>query len=160
MKPLIFECIWNRESADDILKVKALWREYRAIEDESLVEKRTKEIVYVVKNETGDVGGVSTARQVQVRFLNNHFFYEFRCFIAPPFRSAGLDTALAVKTKSFLQELEGSGTKFKGMLMIIENEMLKKQRTKAVWPSSEMVFAGYSGKGHHLRVGYFKGARI
>jgi hypothetical protein len=65
-----------------------------------------------------------------------------------------------VKTKSFLEEHQGADSTFKGMLMIIENELIKKQRTKAVWPSSEMVFAGYTAKGHHIRVGYFKGARI
>lgn len=137
-----------------------MWQKYRAIEADDMIGKRSKEIVYIIQTEKGEVGGVSTARPVQVPFLNDLWFYEFRCFIAPPFRAPGLDTLLAVKTKSFLEEQEGSVTKYKGMLMIIENEQIKTQRTKAVWPSSEMVFAGYTSKGHHIRVGYFKGARI
>ncbi len=160
MTPLQFECLWRKEPSTEIIQVREMWQKYGALEGEDIVQKRSKEIVYIIKNEAGNVGGVSTARPVQAKFLNDRFFYEFRCFIAPPFRAPGLDTLLAVKTKSFLEELEGSNSKFKGMLMIIENEMLKKQRTKAIWPSSEMVFAGYTSKGHHIRVGYFKGARI
>ena len=160
MENLIFECLWN-EDADRVREdVKTLWRKYRAVEHESRLETRAREIVYVIRSREGDVGGVSTARPVQVKFLNNHFFYEFRCFISPPHRAPGLDSALAVKTKSFLEQQEGSGTKFKGLLMIVENEEIKRQRTKAVWPASEMVFAGYTPEGHHIRVGYFKNARI
>jgi hypothetical protein len=140
--------------------VKEMWRKYSALDGEELIEKRSKEIVYIIKNDAGEVGGVSTVRTVQAKFLNDNYFYEFRCFIAPPFRAPALDTLVTVKTKSFLQEQEGSGTRIKGLLMIIENELIKKQRTKAVWPSSEMVFAGYTAQGHHVRVGYFKGARI
>ena len=137
-----------------------MWRQFRAIEGESQIEKRSAEIVYIIKNGEGQVAGVSTARAVQVPFLNNHFFYEFRCFIAPHFRIPGLDSLLVVKSKSFLQEQKDSEKKFKGLLMIIENEGIKMHRTKAIWSSSDMVFAGYNSKGHHIRVGYFKGARI
>ena len=160
MKPLEFECIWSKEASADIDQVKAMWQKYRAIEGEETIDERVKQIVFLIKDQEGEVCGVSTARPVQAKFLNGHFFYEFRCFIAPPFRAPGLDTLLAVKTKSFLSGLEESGTKFKGMLMIIENQELKKQRTKAICQESEMVFAGYTPKGHHIRIGYFKGARI
>jgi len=114
----------------------------------------------VVKDAQGRVGGVSTSRPIQVKLLNNHFFHEFRCFIAPSFRAPGLDTLLAVKTRDFMEQLEGSSNKFKGMVMVIENEEIKKQRTKAVWPGSGMVFIGYTREGHHLRVSYFRNARI
>jgi len=160
MQSLVFECLWNTEAESDIEQVKNMWREYHAIDDEEMIGRRARQIVFVVKDREGRVGGVSTTRPLQVKLLNNHFFYEFRCFIAPPYRAPGLDTLLAVKTKSFLEQLEGSPGKFKGMVMVIENEEIKKQRTKAVWPSSEMVFAGYTREGHHLRVGYFRNARI
>jgi hypothetical protein len=124
------------------------------------MDERVNEVVFVVRNGEGEIGGVSTARPVQVALLNDNYFYEFRCFVAPPFRAPGLDSLLAVKTKSFLEQHRDSGPKFKGVLMVIENEEIKKQRTKAIWPASGMVFVGYSPLGHHIRVGYFKGVRI
>jgi hypothetical protein len=157
---LKFECVWKGGRDEAREQVKVLWLKYGALEGESHVEKRSREIVYTVWNDQQKVIAVSTARPVQVPFLNNHYFYEFRCFVDPAFRVPGLDSVLAVKTKAFLEQQKDSVTKFKGILMIIENEALRTQRTKAVWPASEMVFAGYNSKGHHVRVGYFKGARI
>mgnify|MGYP003577079974 CR=1 FL=1 len=160
MQSLRFECVWENPSAPEIPLVMGMWRTYRAIDREEMIDKRAKEIVFVIKSSQGEVAGVSTARAVRAEFLNNNFFYEFRCFIAPAFRRPGLDSLLAKKTKDFLVQQKDSVTKFKGVLMVVENESLKKQRTKAVWPASGMVFAGYTSKGHHIRVGYFKGARI
>jgi hypothetical protein len=160
MKSLQFECVWQNVSAPEIGMVEEMWRKYNAIEDEQMIATRAKQIVFVVKNQNGEVGGVSTVRPVQAALLNNHFFYEFRCFVAPPFRAPGLDSLLAQKTKDFLELQKDPDSKFKGLLMIVENEALRNQRTKAVWPASGMVFAGYTSRGHHIRVGYFKGARI
>jgi hypothetical protein len=156
---LVFECIWNNGSPGEVEKVKDLWRKYRAIETEELIETRSRQIVFVVKDVLGDAVGVSTVRPVKAALLNNHMFYEFRCFIAPHARAPGLDSLLALKTKQFLEQEDSSGN-FKGLIMIVENADLKKQRTKAVWPATGMVFAGYTSRGDHIRVGYFKGARI
>lgn len=137
-----------------------MWRHYRALDGEVVLEQRSREIVVVIRNRAGEVGGVSTVRPIQAKAFNNHYFYEFRCFIAPPFSAPGLDSMLTAKTRSFLETCEDSGTKYKGLLMVIENEQIKAQRTKAIWHATGMVFAGYTAKGHHVRVGYFKNARI
>lgn len=160
MEPLQFQCVWQNFSAPEVRMVEDMWRKYNALDGEEMIGRRSKQIVFVVKNQHGEVGGVSTVRPVQLAFLNNHFFYEFRCFVAPPFRAPGLDSLLALKTKEFLEGQKDSVSKFKGLLMIIENDALRNQRTKAVWPASGMVFVGYTAQGHHIRVGYFKGARI
>lgn len=157
---VVLECIWRRPAEGERELAKAMWREYGAMDSEARIDERARHIVYLIRDASGRVGGVSTARPVRVQLLNNHFFYEFRCYIAPPFRRAGLDTHLVVETKAFLERAEGSGEKFKGLIMFIENEELKRHKTRAVWPASEMVFAGYTAQGHHIRVGYFKGARI
>ena len=122
MKDLFFECLWEQDAPDARQKLKALWRRYRALETEAIMDERVNEVVFVVRNGEGEIGGVSTARPVQVALLNDNYFYEFRCFVAPPFRAPGLDSLLAVKTKSFLEQQRDSGPKFKGVLMVIENE--------------------------------------
>lgn len=160
MKDIVFDCIWKREDRDDDRRqVMDLWRNYGAL-DEEAIHRRVREIVFVIKDPEGAPVGVSTARSVQAKYLNNHFFYEYRCFISPDFRVPGMDTALSVKTKEFLERQEAELKKHKGILMIIENPDLKKAKTLAVWPASEMVFVGYTTQGHHIRVGYFNGAKI
>jgi hypothetical protein len=160
LKPLTFECAWKNDAPDLRDTVKDLWRTYRALDGEERLEERSREIVFLVRNAEGAIVGVSTARPVQMPLLNNNYFYEFRCFIAPPFRAAGLDSMLAAKTKAFLATQEDSIIKYKGLVIIIQNKEMRQQRTKAVWPASGMVFAGYTAQGYHIRVGYFKGARI
>jgi hypothetical protein len=160
MTSLVFENVWGNPSAPEVAKVQQLWRRHGVLKRDDVIESRSRQIVFVVANRDGEVGGVSTARPIQGPFLNNNFFYEFRCFVVPSFRSPGLDSLLALKTKDFLETLPESGSKYKGIVMLIENEVLKKQRTKAVWPATGMVFAGYTSQGHHIRIGYFKGARI
>lgn len=157
---LTFECLWGVPAPEAREAVKDLWRRYGALDGESQLERRAKQIAYAVRNPEGEVVAVSTAAPARVASLNNHFFYTFRCFVAPSARIPGLDSLLAVKTKSMLEQQEGAERKFKGMLMVIENETLKKLRTTAVWAASQMVFAGYTANGHHIRIGYFKGARI
>lgn len=157
---LTFECLWNEAKPEVRAAVKDLWRTYGALEGVSQPDARAEQIVFAVRNSSGEVVAVSTASPLQVSFLNNHFFYAFRCFVAPSSRMPGLDSAVAVRTKSLLEQHQEPGGKFKGVLMVIENEAIKKLRTKAVWEASDMVFAGYTREGHHVRVGYFKGARI
>lgn len=159
-RDVVFKCVWNRSDCEeDRGKVMAMWRKYAAI-GETALERRASEIVFIIKDAHEHVKGVSTVRPVRARFLNNHFFYEYRCFIAPDFRVPGLDTMLSVKTKDFLESADGSPHLYKGLLMIVENPDIKKAKTLAVWPASEMVFVGYTSQGHHIRVGYFKGAKI
>ncbi len=160
MESLVFDCIWGKASAPEVDRVKELWRKYSAIDREERIEVRARQIVFVVKTSGGEVVGVSTARPVQVAFLNNHFFYEFRCFVAPYARTPGLDSLLAQKTRDYLETLPESASKFKGMLLLVENDELRRQRTKAVWPATGMIFAGYTSRGDHIRISYFKGARI
>ncbi len=155
-----FACIWANPAAPEVALVKDMWRRYGAITDEAVIARRAKQIVFVVKDQDGVVGGVSTARPVRATFLNNNYFYEFRCFIAPSFRAPGLDSLLARKTGDFLETQSDPEKKFKGMLMIVENEALREQRTKAIWPATGMVFIGYTPQGYPMRVAYFKDARI
>ncbi|MDQ2656352.1 MAG: hypothetical protein M3Y60_02945 [Bacteroidota bacterium] len=160
MDAVHFVCVWRDPAAPEVAMVQDMWRKYGVITGEEMIAKRASEIVFVIRGKNGEVGGVSTVRPVRAKFLNYHFFYEFRCFIAPHFRAPGLDSLLAKKTGEFLEKQNDSVSKFKGMLMIVENQALRVQRTKAVWPASGMVFIGYTSQGHHIRVGYFKGARI
>ena len=160
MHGLTFQCIWGEEAPDVRADACKVWQRYGALVSESDLEPRSKEIVFVVRDINQEIVALSTARSIKARFLNNHFFYEFRCFIAPGFRVPGLDSALALKTKMLLQDREEPGGQHKGLIMIIEHPELKARRTKAVWSATGMVFAGYTPQGHHVRVGYFDGARI
>jgi hypothetical protein len=156
-----FHCIWKKEAPDERNQTVALWKKYRVFPDEKIVETRAGEIAYLAKSETGEVIGVSTVRLEKVKLLNDNYFYEFRCFVSPDSRAPALDTKLVVKTKEFFeQNPDQSDFPVIGLIMVVENELMKAQWTKAIWAGADIVFVGYSSQGHHIRVSYFKGARI
>ncbi|HMQ01425.1 MAG TPA: hypothetical protein PKC24_16705, partial [Cyclobacteriaceae bacterium] len=81
-----------------------------------------------------------------------------RCFISSAYRAPALDTKLLVETKRYFERHNKANAV--GLIMVIENEMIKQNWTKAVWPGADMVFAGNTSEGHHIRLSYFKKAKI
>ena len=157
---IVFECIWKENSATERENAIRLWQNFNTFDDAGVTEQRAKEIVFVAKKGE-EVIGVATVRPLRVKLMNNNYFYEFRCFVSPDHRAPALDTQLLVKTKSFFEDHpDASDFPCIGLVIIIENETIKQNWTKAVWAGTDMIFVGYSSKGDHIRVSYFKGARI
>lgn len=159
---LKIEKIWGTDRKDWRDQARALWQKNRILLDPGRIEARSKQVVYGVFKQNILVG-VSTAEPIQVKLLNNHFFYEFRCFIDPEHRLPGLDVKLAKQTFDTLEDhyLRGDGNCI-GVVTVLENDELRKEKTwrRAVWPVIHMVFVGYTTTGMPIRVYYFKGARI
>lgn len=82
--------------------------------------------------------------------------------LRPDYRIPGLTSRLLVSTRDFLESIHSrdESNPAIGIITLVENRRLKEHRNEAVWPASGMVYIGNSGDGHHIRVYYFKGARI
>ncbi|MFZ6013336.1 MAG: hypothetical protein ACOYXT_23545 [Bacteroidota bacterium] len=155
-----FECIWKRDAFRDREQAKELWKRLKVFPNEATALQRVNEIVFVAKSDN-EVIGMSTVRCEKVKTLNDNYFYETRCFVSPDHRAPALDTQLIVQTKKYFENNpEASDVPCVGLIMIVENDFIKKNWTKAVWAGTDMVFMGYTKQGHHIRVSYFKGARI
>jgi hypothetical protein len=139
-------------------EVKALWRKHSIISEPEMGE-RVAELAVIARHADGRLAGLTTVKKTQVHLLNDNYFYELRCFVDPSFRQPALDTQLVVRTKQFLEDLKSEGKPAIGLIMVVENPVLKRW-TKAVWAGADFYFAGFTTKGHHLRVSYFKSAVI
>jgi hypothetical protein len=161
---LVLGNVFNNVSAKVKAEIVAMWKSGDALMDDRKIEERLAQVVYVIRDsDSGQLAGVSTAEKKKVQALNNNYFYEFRCFIAQSYRSAGLDVKLSKETFGFLEALSKTDTdKPIGIFSILENEKLKQEPVwrRAVWPEIEMYFVGYTSAGNPIRVHYFKGARI
>ncbi len=159
-----FENLFGKVSPAVRDELKRFWKDEGALPDNQDVESRLNQVVYVIREgSTSGIVGVSTSEKKRVTALNNHYFYEFRCFIGEKNRVAGLDVKLSKLTFSFLEEISrGDADKPIGIFSVLENESLKKHPMwrRAVWPEIEMYFVGYTQSGHPIRVHYFKNARI
>lgn len=138
----------------------ALWTESARL-SVAEAERRLQELVLVLTYKTGAVIGVSTAAKTHFPQIHN-YVYAYRCFIHPEFRAPALDTQMIVRTKNHLQGLSMNDNENKcvGIMVVVQNEILKSQWKQAVWQGADMIYVGNTPKGHHIRIGYFKGARI
>ncbi len=155
---LVFENVWGTGSEDIRRQVLALWKDHGGPTGKA-GEERVKQLVFVVRD-GATVVGLSTSLKVYVRQLRNYLF-AVRLMVAPDFRVPGLEAKLVVITRDFLESIHAGDAENPaiGIIALVENPRLK-ARNEAVWRASRMVYIGNSAEGHHIRVYYFKGARI
>jgi hypothetical protein len=157
---LVFENRWLKDTTDIEQQVRDLWQSHRGPTGDSAVE-RLHQLVFAVRNEIGEVVGMSTAFKVYVKQLRN-YFYASRLMLVPSYRIPGLTSKLFVSTRDFLESIHRDEPVDPaiGFMTLVENSRLKGKRNEAIWPASGMVYIGNSKDGHHIRVYYFKGAHI
>jgi hypothetical protein len=157
---LVFENRWLKDTADISESVLDLWKQHRGPVGEN-AEQRLHQLVFVIRNEGGEVVGMSTAFKAYVKQLRN-YFYACRLMLAPEYRIPGLTSKLLVSTRDFLESIHRDevANPAIGLITLVENERIKENRNEAIWPASGMVYIGNSKEGHHIRVYYFKGAEI
>jgi hypothetical protein len=160
-KNISYENLWRKDLGELKKEVITMWRQHNPGLEEEKAEERANQIVLVVKNEFEQVIGVSTAFKVYIKQFRN-FMYSIRVMVLPEYRSQKLATDLLVKSRDFLESIHQEDLPDPpiGMITLVENELLKKNKREAIWPASKMIYAGNSSKGHHIRVYYFKGATI
>lgn len=152
--------VWKSEDKGIRKEVIAFWSSLRALPGKVDAKERVNQVVYIVKADD-EIIGVTTAQRKKIPRLNNNFLFNFRLLIHPKFRNPGLSVKVALLTRDFLESLyQDKLTDCIGMIVLIENEDMKKVRTEAVLKGTDMVFIGLSKNGHHVRVYYFKGAHI
>jgi hypothetical protein len=157
---LVFENVWQKDVSEIGPQVLSIWNEYTGPIGNA-AQDRLRQLAFVVREQRGQVVGISTAFKVYVRQLRNYFF-AIRLMLVPDYRIPGLTSKLLVSTRDFLESIHDQEKTDPaiGIITLVENKRIQENRNEAIWPASGMVYIGNSGEGHHIRVYYFKGARI
>ena len=157
---LVFESVWEQNNSAIHPLVLRFWRDHGGPVD-TAAQERLQQLAFVVKDQEGDVVGISTAYKVYIKQLRN-YFYAIRLMLSPDYRIPGLTSKLLVSTRDFLESIHHREKENPaiGLITLVENARLKEGRNEAIWPASGMVYIGNSGDGHHIRVYYFRNARI
>ena len=142
--------------ADDVV---AMWAKEGAL-DEAEARRRAEDVALVVVAPDGDVAGVSTAWLQQNPTLRLPL-WNYRTFVAREHRQGDIAFLLLHATRDHLSSRYTSGADDRavGMVFEVQNEILKRYRNQAVWPTSRFHFFGEDERGAHHRVHYFPGAR-
>lgn len=153
--------VWQALDIDLTEEIVSFWVDNKALPSREAAAARVGQVVYVARSSSGQISAVTTAYLQHSEQLNNHFYY-MRVFVADASRRSQLGIELLRKVQSYFESLyqQGMLSPAIGLLMEVENPLLKKARNEAVWPTTNFVYIGNNAKGDHQRVYYFDGARI
>ena len=138
------------------------WIKEKAILDMEAAKKRVEEVSQIARDKgTDEILAITTTYEQFNKQLEN-FFYYLRVFTAERARQLKIAITLVNTIKHFLEErfVAGKITRSIGMIMEVENKILQTHKNEAVWPATKFVYIGKNEKGDHVRVYYFKDARI
>jgi uncharacterized protein (DUF488 family) len=156
----VIDNVWENKPESLQNEIIELWMSHGVLSQEQAAE-RIKQVFCVGRDQSGKIAGVGTVYPQFNKQLENSFYY-YRSFVAPDHRSNQLATSLLNFTRENMNEafVKGVNTRCIGMLVEVENEMLKNYWNQAVWPYTGFVYIGKNNRGDHVRINYFDGARI
>jgi hypothetical protein len=139
---------------DDVLE---LWAREGAVPEEQ-AKRRVHEVLMVALDPNDRVAAVSSVYLQRNPQLGLDLFY-YRTYVANEHRMGHLSVRLLWATRDHLRERFESGedSRAPGMIMEVENELLRTYYNRAFWVISDFFFIGETERGAHVRVHYFPG---
>jgi hypothetical protein len=150
-----------RGEIDDELaeRLVAFWTGHGAL-DETGARARLGSVVCVLTDAAGEISGVNSAIEDEVGLIGGRRFWVYRSFllpgVGPEVAEAMIDAARAALEDGFDPAAGGPV----GLYAAISDRALMRARPEAIWPGSQMLYAGYTSEGHQVRIRYFEGAVI
>ena len=135
-----------------------LWTREGAL-SEAKARERVGDVVLAAIDREDGVVGVSTAWLQDNPHLGMRL-WNYRTFVARAHRQGDIAFLLLHATRDELSArfTSGSDSRASGMIMEVQNEVLKRTRDQGVWATSRFAFVGEDERGAHHRVFYFPGA--
>ncbi len=157
--PLQVSAVWKNVDAGLAAELTAFWLQHGAIADEAEAVRRVSDVVCVGRDANGRICTVSSVTiKVLPRLLQPMYYY--RMFVAPAARGHRHTTPMYNQSVQALQAYNAAlpQPESLGVLIELENTMLEKKSQQVHIAELDSTFIGYSPRGLHLRVTYFKGA--
>jgi hypothetical protein len=120
--------------------------------------RRVRELALVATTAAGELAAVTTAYLAVHPHLDMRLWH-LRAFVAEPYRRTTLGTTIAVQTRVHHQRLWAAGDRRgDGLVMEIENPILRRVFPWAHWPEMDFLFVGRAPTGAPIYAHYFQGA--
>ena len=139
-------------------RIVRLWVDEGVLSEEQ-ARARVNDVVLVAIDQEEDVVGVSTA-WLQENLHLRMTLWNYRTFVARAHRQGDIAFLLLHASRDALAARYADGTdrRASGMIMEVQNEILKRTRNQGIWTTSRFAFIGEDEVGAHHRVYYFPGA--
>ena len=135
------------------------WTGRRAL-SESAARARLGHVVCVLRDGEGTVAAVNSVFENAVPELGGRRFWIYRTLAPSPEAREALDEMVAATYRCLQAEWTGRRGEPLGICMRVADRETMLRRNEPVWPTSELMFAGYTEAGEQLRIVYFEGAKV
>jgi hypothetical protein len=120
-------------------------------------QMRLSEVVCVELDPAGAIAGVNSVFAEKVPLTGDRLFWIYRSAVLDPDSE---DPLLQAAFEALDADFEDGAPGPIGLCMVVADPEAMQRRPEAVWPGTEMLFAGYTDAGSQIRIRYFDGVRI
>jgi hypothetical protein len=145
----------TEERSDQLLR---FWSD-QAVLDNATARRRLSEVVCVLLDAQGEIAGVNSVYPRDLRLIGGRKFWIYRRFLVPD-ASDTEDEMINAAFNALEDEYErGAGGPI-GLCLLVADPAEMQRRPEAVWPETELIFAGYRQDGQQVRIRYFEDAVV
>lgn len=143
------------EMAESVLR---FWYEHTALKGEAARE-RLGEVVCLLLDSDGQIAGVNSAFAEDVPLIGGRRFWVYRSLLLAD-AEAVHDAMIGAALQALEEEFDPSGDGPIGLCVPVADPAEIERRPEAIWPDTELIYAGCLTDGTQLRIRYFEEAAI
>jgi hypothetical protein len=153
--------VWIQKTPELAKEIINFWIKEKALPSVEAAQKRVEQVILIARDNSGNITAVSSVYEKFNIQLEN-FFYYYRTFVSQSMRKSRLGITMLLEMRDYLETayINRKKTRAIGIILEIENNALQAYKNEAVWPETKFVFIGKNDKGAHVRLYYFKDAKI
>ncbi|MBA2281813.1 MAG: hypothetical protein H0W25_11360 [Acidimicrobiia bacterium] len=133
----------------------AFWTGHHALDAEQ-ARQRLPEVVVVLRDPGGEVAGVNSVVAADVALVAGRRFWLYRRFLAPGAPEEADETLLSAAYDVLDEEPDLPARPPRGLCVLVDDHVMMRRYPEAVWPGSQLLFAGYTPTRAQVRVRYFE----
>jgi hypothetical protein len=130
------------------------WREQRAVLNPMEAERRSREVVFMVRNGAGELAGLSSVGLARLPD-QDRLYYAYRMFLRQQDRTPYLMRAVTNATRDFLRDFDHPQIQAAGMLIVTENGKLMRAGIRRYFERHGYRYRGRNRKGLDVWVAEF-----
>jgi hypothetical protein len=130
------------------------WREQRAVLNPAEAERRSRQVVFMVRNGAGELAGLSSVGLARLPDENRPY-YAYRLFLRPQDRVPYLMWAVTDATRDFLRDFDHPQIRPAGIFIVTENPKLMRVGMRRSFERHGYRYRGRTRKGLDVWVAEF-----
>tara|TARA_B100000446_G_C10542316_1_gene337370 strand:+ start:142 stop:651 length:510 start_codon:yes stop_codon:yes gene_type:complete len=157
----LLKCVW--QSIDETLseEIVRFWLDNNALPSKDVALQRVNQVAFIARARSGELIAINTAYLKRNEKIGEYFYY-IRAFVTEHARRSQVAAEMLRRLQYQFEGLyeDGMLTPAIGLCMEVENPAIKQSRNEAIWPTTKFIYVGKTPEGNHVRVYYFKSAKI